>query len=231
MNSKTLAAEFVGTFALVAAACGAGLFASPAGGGLVAVAFAIGLAIMAMGYAVGHVSGGHFNPAVTLGLIAGGRFDTGSAIGYILAQVLGGCAAALLFQLILAGATTGGPGATTRWGSFAAISNTYGGAYGFSMIAALAVEAMATALYLVVFMGSTSSRASAGLAPLAIGGVVVALHLIAIPVSNASLNPARSTATAVLAGGVPLSQLWLFWVAPIVGGIIGGAIGRWLDED
>ena len=231
MYSKALAAELLGTFALVAAVCGAGLFAGPAGGGLVAVALAAGLSLMVMGYAVGHVSGGHFNPAVTIGLIAGGRFDTSQAIGYIIAQVLGGCAAALVFQLILSGAMTAGPGATTRWASFAAISNTYGGAYGFSMIAALVLEALATALYLVVFMGATSTRAPVGFAPLAIGGVVLVFHLAAMPVTNASLNPARSTATAVLAGGVPLSQLWLFWVAPIVGGIVGGAIGRWLEAE
>jgi aquaporin Z len=230
MNSKSLAAEFIGTFALVAAVCGAGVLASPAGGGRLAVAFAVGLSIMVMGYALGHISGGHFNPAVTIGLIAGGRFDTGSAIGYIIAQVLGAFAAVLLFQVIQSGALTAGPGATTRWGSFATISNTYGGAYGFSMIAALVTEVAATAIYLVIFMGSTSVRASAGLAPLAIGGGVLVLHLIAIPVTNASFNPARSTAPAVLAGGVALSQLWLFWVAPIVGGIIGGAVGRWLDD-
>jgi aquaporin Z len=230
MNSKALAAEFIGTFALVAAACGATLFAAPAGGGLLAVAFAIGLSVLIMGYAVGHLSGGHFNPAVTIGLIAGGRFETGNAIGYIIAQVLGGLAAAYLFQVILAGALSAGPGATTRWNDFAAVSNTYGGRNGFSMMSAIIMEVLVTALFLIVIMGATAKRASPALAPLAIGIALFVLHLMSIPITNASLNPARSTAPAVIAGGIPLSQLWVFWVAPIAGGIIGGAIGRWLDE-
>ena len=231
MNSKALAAEFIGTFALVTATCGSALFSAPAGGGLVAVAFAIGLSVLIMAYSVGHLSGGHFNPAVTIGLIAGGRFEAGNAIGYIIAQVLGGIAAALVFQVILSGALSAGPGAGRTWNSFAAISNTYGGANGFSMMAALVTEVVITALFLIVIMGSTSKRAPAGFAPIAIGVALFVLHLVSIPVTNASLNPARSTAPAVLAGGVAMSQLWLFWVAPIVGGIVGGAIGRWLEDD
>ena len=230
MNTKALAAEFIGTFALVTATCGSALFSAPSGGGLVAVAFAIGLSVLIMAYSVGHISGGHFNPAVTIGLIAGGRFESGNAIGYIIAQVLGGIAAALVFQVILQGALSAGPSAATKRNSFAAISNTYGGANGFTMVAAFVMEVVITALFLIVIMGSTSKRAPAGFAPIAIGVALFVLHLVSIPVTNASLNPARSTAPALLAGGVAMSQLWLFWVAPILGGIIGGAIGKWLDE-
>lgn len=231
MNQKALAAEFIGTFGLVSATCGSALFSAPAGGGLVAVAFAIGLSVMIMAYAVGHISGGHFNPAVTIGLIAAGRFESGNAIGYIIAQVLGGIAAAFLFSAILAGAISAGPTATTKWNTFAAISNTYGGANGFTVMSAFIMEVTATALFLVVIVGSTAKRAPAGLAPLAIGFAFFVLHLVSIPVTNASLNPARSTAPAILAGGVALSQLWVFWVAPILGGILGGAITRWLNDD
>ena len=231
MNSKALAAEFIGTFVLVTGTCGAALFAAPAGAGLLAPAFAIGLSVLIMAYAVGHISGGHFNPAVTLGLVAGGRFETGNAIGYIVAQVLGGIAAALVFHVILSGALSAGPTAAGKWNDFAAISNTYGGTRGFSMMSAFVMEVVITAIFLIVIMGSTSKRAPAGFAPLAIGVALFVLHLVSIPVTNASLNPARSTAPAVLAGGIPLAQLWLFWVAPILGGVIGGAIGRWLDDE
>lgn len=231
MNSKALAAEFIGTFVLVTGTCGAALFSAPAGAGLLAPAFAIGLSVLIMAYAVGHISGGHFNPAVTAGLIAAGRFDSGKAIGYIVAQVLGGIAAALVFQYILSGALSTGPTQTTSWNSFAAISNTYGGARGFSMGAVFVMEVVITAIFLIVIVGATSRKAPAGFAPLAIGVALFVLHLVSIPVTNASLNPARSTAPALLAGGQALSQLWLFWLAPIVGGVLGGAIAKWLQED
>ena len=230
MSQKALAAEFIGTFALVTAACGATLFSAPAGGGLVAVALAIGLSVMVMGYAVGHISGGHFNPAVTIGLIAAGRFETGNAIGYIIAQVLGGIAAAFVFSLILGGALTAGPGAAAKWNTFAATSNTYGGANGFTVMSAFIMEVVITTLFLIVVVGATSKEATAGFAPMAIGVALFVLHLVSIPVTNASLNPARSTAPAIMAGGVAMSQLWVFWVAPIVGGIIGGSISKWLQE-
>lgn len=231
MNSKALAAEFIGTFVLVTGTCGAALFSAPAGAGLLAPAFAIGLSVLIMAYAVGHISGGHFNPAVTAGLIAAGRFDSGNAIGYIIAQVLGGLAAALVFQYILSGALSTGPTQTTAWNTFAAVSNTYGGARGFSIGAVFMMEVVITAIFLIVIVGSTSRKAPAGFAPLAIGVALFVLHLVSIPVTNASLNPARSTAPALLAGGQAVSQLWLFWLAPIVGGILGGAIGKWLNED
>jgi aquaporin Z len=223
--NRELGAEFIGTFTLVTAVCGAALFSAPSAG-LVAVAFAVGLSVLAMAFAVGHISGGHFNPAVTLGLVAGGRFEMSKAPAYIIAQVLGGAAAACVFYVILGGAPAGG-----KWNSFTAVSNLYGGANQFSLLAVLLIEVVITALFLMVIIGATSKRAPAGFAPIAIGLALTLFHLVAIPVSNASLNPARSTATAIFGGAEALSDLWLFWVAPIVGGMIGGAISKWLQED
>ena len=220
--SRELGAEFIGTFTLVSAVCGAALFSAPSAG-LVAVAFAAGLSVLAMAYAVGHISGGHFNPAVTLGLVAGGRFDSGKAAGYIVAQVLGGAAAAFVFYLILKGAPAG------KWNTFTAISNLYGG-QGFSLISVLLIEVAITALFVMVIVGSTSKKAPAGFAPIAIGLALTLFHLVAIPVSNASLNPARSTATAIFGGVDALKALWLFWVAPIAGGVLGGFASKWLQD-
>jgi aquaporin Z len=227
MNVRALTAEFIGTFALVTATCGAALFSAPAGGGLIGVAFAIGLSVLVMAYAVGHISGGHFNPAVTLGLVAGGRFAIGDAVGYIIAQVLGGIAAAFVFWVILSGALAGGP----KWNTFLAISNTFGGNGQFSLMSAVLIEVVVTALFLIVIMGATSKRAPAGFAPIAIGLALVLFHLVSIPVTNASINPARSTAPAIFAGGKAMADLWVFWVAPIVGGVIGGALSRWLQNE
>jgi len=215
----------VGTFAWVSAVCGAALFSAPSAG-LVAVAFAVGIAVLAMTYAVGHISGAHFNPAVTLGLIAAGRFDSGRAVPYIIAQCVGGIAAAIIFYMILGGAMGGG-----RWNNFTAISNTYGGTGQFGLGAVLLIEIVITALFLIVFVGATSRRAPNGFAPIAIGLALTLFHLVTIPVSNASLNPARSLATAVFGGVGALSQLWLFWVAPILGAVIGGVIGRYLQDE
>jgi aquaporin Z len=225
MNVKALGAEFVGTFVLVFAAVGTAMFAGPSAG-LLAPAFAFGLAVLVMAYAVGHISGGHFNPAVTIGLIAGGRFDAGSAVGYIVAQVIGAVLAALVLSVIFGGAEAGG-----KWNSFTAVSNTYGARGGLSMMAAFLMEVVVTAIFLIVIMGATSRRAPAGFAPIAIGLALLLLHLVSIPVTNASIDPARSTAPAIFAGGVPLAQLWLFWVAPIVGGVIGGFVARWLQDE
>jgi aquaporin Z len=226
MNQRALAAEFIGTFALVVGTCGSALFSLKAGGTLVAVAFGIGLPVLIMAYAIGHLSGGHFNPAVTLGLVAGGRFNAGDAVGYIIAQVLGGIAAAFVFQIILSGSMSGG-----KWNTFMDISNTFGGAGQFSMGAAFLIEVVMAALFLIVVMGATSKRAPAGFAPIAIGLAVVLFHLVSIPVTNTSLNPARSTATAMFAGGKAFADLWLFWVAPVVGAMIGGAISKWLQNE
>jgi len=225
VNSRVLAAEAVGTFALVSAVCGSALFSAPSAG-LVAVAFAVGISVLAMAYAVGHISGAHFNPAVTLGLVAAGRFDSGRAIPYIVAQCVGGVAAAIVFYLILSGAVGGG-----KWNSFTAISNTYGGPGQFGLGAVFLMELVITALFLIVIVSTTSRRAPAGFAPIAIGLALTLFHLMSIPVSNASLNPARSLATAVFGGVGALSQLWLFWVAPILGAVIGGVIARYLQEE
>ena len=223
-NVKKYAAEFVGTFALVSSVCGAALFSAPSAG-LITVALAIGAIVLAMAYAVGHISGGHFNPAVTCGLVAAGRFGSGDAIAYIIAQVLGGVAAAAVFYVILSGAPTG------KWNDFVAISNIYGGDGHFSLMPVALIEVVLTALFLIVIVGTTSTKAPAGFAPIAIGLTLTFIHLAAIPVSNASVNPARSTATAIFGGSVALSSLWLFWVAPILGGVIGGYIARWLQEE
>jgi aquaporin Z len=222
--TRELGAEFLGTFALVAAVCGSALFSAPSAG-LVAVAFAVGLSVLTMAYAVGHISGAHFNPAVTIGLVAGGRFEAAKAVGYIIAQLLGGFAAAAIFSVILAGAPTG------KWNNFVAISNIYGGADHFSLPAVALIEVVMTAFFLVVILGATSKKAPPGFAPIAIGLALTLIHLVAIPVSNASVNPARSTATAIFGGSEALSSLWLFWVAPILGGVIGGGITRWLQEE
>ncbi len=232
MNQRALAAEFIGTFTLVAATCGSALFSAPSGGGLVAVAFAIGLSVLIMAYAVGHISGGHFNPAVTLGLVAGGRFEMGNAVPYIIAQVAGGIVAAIIFNMILSGApatTAGG----AKWNTFAAISNSFGGASKFTLMSAFLIEVVLTALFLIVIMGATSKRAPAGFAPIAIGLALVLFHLASIPVSNTSLNPARSTAPALMAGlsSQEFGNLWLFWVAPIIGAVIGGTFSKWIQNE
>ncbi|MGD9667913.1 MAG: aquaporin Z [Hyphomicrobiaceae bacterium] len=228
MSTKPLAAEFIGTFALVSATCGSALFSAPSGGGLVAVAMAIGLSVLMMAYAVGHISGGHFNPAVTLGLVAGGRFDAAKAPGYIVAQVLGGIAAAAIFSVILNGYLGNG---RAEFNTFAAISNNFGEPGGFSALAVFLTEIVVTGLFVIVIMGATSPGAPAGFAPLAIGVALMVLHLASIPVTNASLNPARSTAPALFAGGTALANLWMFWLAPILGGILGGLISRWLQDE
>lgn len=224
MSSRELAAEFLGTFALVTAVCGSALFSAPSAG-LVAVAFAVGLSVLAMAYAVGSISGGHFNPAVTIGLVAAGRFEAGKAPGYVIAQVIGGAVAAAVFFVVLGGAPAG------KWNDFTAISNIYGGTTHFTMFSAGLTEVVITALFVLVIVSTTSPRAPAGFAPLAIGLSLTLFHLVSIPVSNASLNPARSTATALFGGAEALNSLWLFWVAPIVGGIIGGVIGKWLHAE
>ena len=221
--SRQLGAEFIGTFTLVSAVCGAALFSAPSAG-LVAVAFAVGLSVLAMAFAVGHISGGHFNPAVTFGLVAAGRFELSRAPAYIVAQVLGGAAAAAVFYVVLSGAPTG------KWNDFTVASNLYGTGH-FSMLAVGLTEMTITALFLVVIVGATSSRAPVGFAPIAIGLALVMFHLVAIPVTNASLNPARSTATALFGGADALQCLWLFWVAPIAGGVIGGAVSKWLHNE
>jgi aquaporin Z len=224
MTARALVSEFVGTFCLVLAIAGAAIFAAPSAG-LLAVALAAGISVVSMAYAVGHISGGHFNPAVTIGLIAAGRFDSARAPAYIIAQVLGGAAAGLVLATVVAG------GVGVKVNSFVAVSNHYGGPGQYGLLAAFLYEVVITALFLIIIVGSTSRRAPAGFAPIAIGLALALFHIVAIPVTNASLNPARSTATAIFGGTLPLSQLWVFWVAPILGGVIGGVIARYLQEE
>jgi aquaporin Z len=222
--TRKLVAEFIGTFMLVSSVCGAALFSAPSAG-LLTVALAIGTAVLAMAYAVGPISGGHFNPAVTCGLAAAGRFSVAEVIPYIVVQVIGGIVAAAMFYVILSGAPPG------KWNDFVAISNIYGGEGHFPLTQVALIESVLTALFLIVIVSVTSAKAPTGFAPIAIGLTLTFIHIVAIPVSNSSVNPARSTATAIFGGGVALSSLWLFWVAPIVGGIIGGLIARWLQEE
>lgn len=227
-TSKKLGAEFIGTFALVSAVCGAALFSAGfpnAGAGIFGVAFAVGLTVMAMAFAVGHISGGHFNPAVTLGLWAGGRVESKDIVPYIIAQVAGGAAAAAVFFLIASGQ------ADFSAGGFA--SNGYGAhsPAGFSLLSVFIAEVVLTALFLIIIMGATSKSAPAGFAPIAIGFALTTIHLMSIPISNTSLNPARSLATAIFADDWALQQVWMFWVAPILGGIAGGFIAKWLQSE
>jgi aquaporin Z len=221
-----LGAEFFGTFWLVFGGCGSAVLAAAfpeLGIAFVGVALAFGLTVLTMAYAVGHISGGHFNPAVTLGLWAGGRFSTGDIIPYWIAQVLGGILAAGVLYLIASGKA----GFELSAG-FA--SNGYGehSPGGYNLTSALLVEIVLTCFFLVVIMGVTDKRAPAGFAPLAIGLCLTLIHLISIPITNTSVNPARSTGPALFVGGWAVAQLWLFWLAPVVGGVLGGLLYRWL---
>jgi len=226
--SQKLVAEFLGTLWLVLGGCGSAVLAAafPALGiGFVGVALAFGLTVLTMAFAIGHISGCHLNPAVTVGLVVGGRFRAAEAIPYIVAQVLGALGGAAILYMI----ASGKPGFAL--GGFA--SNGYGelspGKYG--MMSALVCEIVLTAFFLLVILGSTSKRAPAGFAPIAIGLCLTLIHLISIPVTNTSVNPARSTSQAIFAGGEYLSQLWLFWVAPIAGAAIAGVVHRFLESD
>lgn len=225
---KKLFAEFFGTFWLVFGGCGSAIFAAgipDLGIGFVGVSLAFGLTVLTMAYAVGHISGGHFNPAVSLGLWAGGKFEAKDLLGYIIAQVFGAIAAAGILFLIVSGKT----GFETV-GGFAA--NGYGelSPDGYSMMSALVAEVVLTAFFLLVILGSTNARAPKGFAPIAIGLALTLIHLISIPITNTSVNPARSLSQAIYADGAYLSQVWLFWVAPIVGAILGGVIHKTLFE-
>ena len=226
MNSKAYAAEAIGTFWLTFGGCGSAVIAAgfpQVGIGLLGVSLAFGLTVVTMAYAVGHVSGAHFNPAVTVGLLAGGRFPANQVIPYVIAQVVGAIAAAALLYVIASGA----PGFDLAKG-FA--TNGFGdhspGHY--DLVSALITEVVMTMVFLFVIMGATHGKAPAGFAPLAIGLALTLIHLVSIPVTNTSVNPARSTGPALIAGGAALMQLWVFWLAPLVGGVLGGFIYRWL---
>jgi aquaporin Z len=216
--TKRSLAELIGTFWLVLGGCGSAVLAAgipDLGLGYLGVSFAFGLTVVTMAYAIGHISGCHLNPAVSIGLVAGGRFKASELPHYIIAQVLGALLAASIIYCI----ASGQEGYTL--GGFAA--NGYGEAspHGYALHAAFVCEVVMTAIFLFIIMGATDSRAPAALAPLAIGLTLALIHMISIPVTNTSVNPARSTSQALFAGGIYLQQLWLFWVAPIIGGVIG----------
>jgi aquaporin Z len=224
---KRATAELFGTFWLTFGGCGSAVLAAAFPGlgiGFAGVALAFGLTVLTMAYAVGPISGGHFNPAITLGLWAGRRIPASYIVPYIIAQVLGAIAAAAVLYLI----ASGKPGFEV--GGFA--SNGYGdlspGKY--SLVSCLIMEVVATFFFLMVVMGSTAANAPGGFAPIAIGFALTLIHLISIPVTNTSVNPARSTGPALFAGGPYIHQLWLFWLAPIVGGILGGLVASWLGD-
>lgn len=226
--TKKLVAEFIGTFWLVLGGCGSAVLAAAfpdVGIGLLGVSFAFGLTVLTMAFAIGHISGCHLNPAVSLGLWAGGRFSRSELVPYILAQVAGGILGAGVLYLIATGK------AGVDIGGFA--SNGYGehSPGGYSLVAALTTEVVMTFMFLIIILGATDKRAPQGFAAIAIGLGLTLIHLISIPVTNTSVNPARSTAVALFAGDWAISQLWLFWVAPIAGAIIAGVVYRWLETD
>jgi aquaporin Z len=222
-------AEFFGTFWLVLGGCGSAVLAAAfpnVGIGLLGVSLAFGLTVLTMAFAIGHISGCHLNPAVSFGLWAGGRFPAKELIPYIIAQVLGGIAAGGVLYVIASGAADFDVSA-----GFA--SNGYGdhSPGGYSLLAALITEVVMTMMFLLVILGATDKRAPAGLAPIAIGLCLTLIHLISIPVTNTSVNPARSTGVAVYVGDWAVSQLWLFWAAPIVGAILGALIYRLIGSE
>jgi aquaporin Z len=225
---QKLGAEFLGTFWLVLGGCGAAVLAAgfpELGIGFVGVALAFGLTVLTMAYAIGHISGCHLNPAVSIGLCVGGRFPASELIPYIVVQVLGAIAAAGVLLVIASGAE-----GFDLAGGFA--SNGFGehSPGGYNMTAALVTEVVMTFMFLIIILGATDPRAPEGFAPLAIGLGLTLIHLISIPVTNTSVNPARSTGPALFVGGWALSQLWLFWVAPIAGAVLAGFAYRWLGK-
>ncbi|MGI9472145.1 MAG: aquaporin Z [Rubripirellula sp.] len=239
MTSKALA-EFFGTFWLVFGGCGSAVLAAKVfatqgdtpinmGIGFVGVALAFGLTVMTMAFAIGHISGCHLNPAVSIGLTVGGRFKASELAPYIIAQVVGAIAAAGVLYMIASG-KAGFAINNADAGAFA--TNGYGpfSPDGYSMVAAAIAEVVLTAFFLIIILGATDERAPAGLAPIAIGLGLTLIHLVGIPVTNLSVNPARSTGPALFVGGTPLMQLWLFWVAPIAGAVLGAVIYRMISK-
>ena len=226
--TKKLGVEFIGTFWLVLGGCGSAVIAAgfpELGIGFVGVAFAFGLTVLTMVYAIGHISGCHLNPAVSVGLWIGGRFSAKELLPYIIVQVVGAIAAAGVLYLIASGK------AGFELGGFAA--NGYGehSPGGYSLISALTTEIIMTFMFLIIILGATSKHAPSGFAGISIGLGLTLIHLISIPVTNTSVNPARSTGQALFVGDWALSQLWLFWVAPIIGAIIAGVVYRWIEHE
>jgi len=225
---KKLFAEFFGTFWLVFGGCGSAIFAAAypdLGIGFAGVALAFGLTVLTMAFAVGHISGGHFNPAVSFGLWAGGKFPAKELLGYIIAQLIGAIAAAGVLYLIVSGKT-----GFSDIGGFAANGYDNLSPDGYSMTSAFIAELVLTAFFLLIILGSTNERAPKGFAPIAIGLALTLIHLISIPITNTSVNPARSTSQALFAGGEYVPQLWLFWLAPILGALIAGFIHKSLFD-
>src|SRR5579885_55015 len=227
--SRRMTAEFIGTFWLVLGGCGTAVLAAGfphTGVGFLGVALAFGLTLLTMAYAIGHISGCHINPAVTAGLCAGGRFPAGEVIPYIVVQVLGGIVAAAVLFVIASGAEGFSLGA-----GFAA--NGYGAHSpgGYPLLSCVVCEVVMTLIFLFVIMGATDKRVPAGFAPITIGLVLTLIHLISIPVTNTSVNPARSTGPALFVGGWAVGQLWLFWLAPILGAVLGGILYRAITSE
>jgi aquaporin Z len=227
--TKRAAAEFLGTFWLVLGGCGSAVLAAAfphVGIGLLGVALAFGLTVLTMAFAIGHISGCHLNPAVSLGLVLGGRFKAAELLPYVLAQVLGGIVAAAVLYFIASGKA-----------GFELSSGLAANGYaehspgGYSLAAGFVTEVVMTFMFLIVILGATDARAPQGFAPIAIGLCLTLIHLISIPVTNTSVNPARSTGPALIVGGWAISQLWLFWVAPLLGAALAGVVYRWLWGD
>ena len=226
--SKRAAAEFLGTFWLVLGGCGSAVLAAAFPGvgiGLLGVALAFGLTVLTMAYAIGHISGCHLNPAVSVGLVVGKRFPARELPAYAIAQVIGGIAAAAVLYVI----ASGKPGFSA--GGFASNGFAENSPGGYSLVACLVAEIVLTFMFLIIILGATDRRAPQGFAPIAIGLGLTLIHLVGIPVTNLSVNPARSTGTAVIAGGWAIQQLWLFWLAPIVGALIAGFVYPVLADD
>ena len=226
---RRMAAEFAGTFWLVLGGCGSAVIAAgvpDVGIGFLGVSFAFGLTVLTGAYAFGPISGGHFNPAVTAGLWAGGRFPVTEILPYWLSQVLGAISGAGMLYLIASSAITFDPAA-----GFA--SNGYGehSPGGYNLTSGFVAEAMLTFMFLLIILGTTGKKAAPGFAPIAIGLALTLIHLISIPVTNTSVNPARSTGPALIVGGWALQQLWLFWIAPLIGAVAAGLFNRWLNEE
>ncbi len=227
--TKKLFAEFIGTFWLVLGGCGSAVLAAgfpDVGIGLLGVSLAFGLTVLTMAYAIGHISGCHLNPAVSIGLCSGGKFSAAEVGPYITAQVLGGIAGAGILFIIASGQT--GFDASAGFASNGFAEHSPGG---YGLVAALVTEVVMTFMFLLIILGATDSRAPAAMAPIAIGLALTLIHLISIPITNTSVNPARSTGVAIFQGSWALSQLWLFWVAPIIGAIAAGITYRWLGQE
>lgn len=227
--TKKLAAEFIGTFWLVLGGCGSAVLAAgfpEVGIGLLGVSLAFGLTVLTMAFAIGHISGCHLNPAVSLGLWSGGRFSAKELGPYIFAQVTGGIAGAAILYVIASGQT--GFDVTAGFASNGYAEHSPGG---YTLVAALVTEIVMTFMFLMIILGATDKRAPKGFAPIAIGLGLTLIHLISIPVTNTSVNPARSTGVAIFQGDWAMSQLWLFWVAPIAGAILAGAVYKWFEKE